>query len=91
MKLAFAGSDATKWTYTIMPFGPVIGPSTFIAFIHDVDLPWKNLTCSCGLTINKGTNTNIIVENILSWAKTSISALLYMKCQLRIDNCNNFL
>ena len=37
MKLAFAGPDATKWTYNVMPFGPVNGPSTFIAFIHDVD------------------------------------------------------
>jgi hypothetical protein len=36
-KLAFAGPDATKWTYNVMPFGPVNGPPTFIAFIHDLD------------------------------------------------------
>ncbi len=36
-KLAFAGPDATKWTYNIMPFGPVNGAPTFITFIHDVD------------------------------------------------------
>jgi hypothetical protein len=33
-KLAFAGPDATKWTYSVMPFGPVTGPTTFIVFIH---------------------------------------------------------
>jgi hypothetical protein len=31
-KLAFAGPNATKWTYNVMPFGPVNGPSTFISF-----------------------------------------------------------
>ncbi len=36
-KLAFAGPDATKWTYNVMPFGPVNGPATFIAFIHDME------------------------------------------------------
>ncbi len=82
MKLAFAGPDATKWTYTIMPFGPVNGLSTFIAFIHDVDSTRKNLARSCRLTIDKDTNTNIIVNNILSWAKTILSAMLYMECQL---------
>jgi hypothetical protein len=36
-KLAFQGTDAIKWTYTVMPFGPTNGPATFINFIHDVD------------------------------------------------------
>ena len=84
MKLAFAGPDATKWTYNVMPFGPVNGPSTFIAFIHDVDSTWKDLARSCGLTMDEDTNTNIIVDDILSWAKTLMSALLYMECQLRV-------
>jgi hypothetical protein len=84
MKLAFAGPDATKWIYTPMPFGPVNGPSTFIAFTHDIDLTWKNLAPSCGSTIDKDTNTNNIVDDILSWAKTLLSALLYMECQLNI-------
>ena len=84
MKLAFAGPDATKWTYNVMPFGPVNGPSTFIAFIHDVNSTWKDLARSCGLTMDEDTNTNIIVDDILSWAKTLMSALLYMECQLRV-------
>ncbi len=80
MKLAFAGPDATKWTYTVMAFGPVNGPSTFIAFIQGLDLTWKNLACSCGLTTDKNNNTNTIVDDILSWAKTLLSVLLYMEC-----------
>ncbi len=64
-KLAFAGPDATKWTYNVMPFEPVNGQATFNAFIHDVDSSWK-LACSYGVVIDKDTNTNIIVDNILS-------------------------
>ncbi len=76
-KLAFAGPDATKWTYNVMPFGPVNGPPTFIAFIH-VDSTWKDLACQNDVTIDKDTNTNIIVDDILSYAKTLSIAVLYM-------------
>jgi hypothetical protein len=64
-KLAFSGPDATKWAYNIMPFRPVNSTATFIAFIHDTDSPWKDLACSYGVTIDKDTKTNIIVDNIL--------------------------
>ena len=77
-KLTFAGPDATKWTYNVMPFGPINGPTTFIAFIHDVDATWKDLTRSCGLTIDEDLNTNVIVDDILSWAPTLRKALLYL-------------
>ncbi len=36
-KLAFQGTDAIKWTYTVMPFRPTNGPATFIQMIHDLD------------------------------------------------------
>ena len=65
-KLAFAGPDATKWTYNVMPFGPVNGPYNFISFIHDMALTWKSLAASCGISINKNTNTRTIVDDILS-------------------------
>jgi hypothetical protein len=42
-KLAFTGPNATKWTYNVMHFGPVNGPLTFSAFIHDMDGTWKDL------------------------------------------------
>jgi hypothetical protein len=88
-KLAFAGPDATKWTYNVMPFGPVNGPATFIAFIHDVDSRWKDLARSLGVTIDEDTNTNIIVDDILSWAKSLLIALIYMECQLRVCQSQN--
>ena len=88
-KLAFAGPDATKWTYNVMPFGPINGPSTFIAFIHNMDATWKDLAQSCGLTIDEDLNTNVNVDDILSWAATLKKALLYMECQLRVAQSQN--
>ena len=72
-----------------MPFGPVNGPATFIAFIHDMDSTWKALATELGLTINEDTNTNIIVDDILSWAFSEAAALLYMECQLRVCQSQN--
>ncbi len=88
-KLAFTGPNATKWTYNVMPFGPVNGPSTFIAFIHDMDSTWKDLACSGGLTINEDMNTTIIVDDIVSWAKQVNQALSYMECQLCVCRSQN--
>jgi hypothetical protein len=81
-KLAFQGSNATKWTYCVMPFGPTNGPATFINFIHNAGSQWKALAEKSGLVINNNTNTKIIVDNIFSLAKTINNALLYIKCQL---------
>jgi hypothetical protein len=88
-KLAFAGPNTTKWTYNIMPFGPVNGPSTFISFIHDMDGTWKDVARSLGLVINEDMNTRIIVNDIVSWARQADQALAYMKCQLRICQSQN--
>jgi hypothetical protein len=65
-KLAFAGPNATKWTYNVMPFGPVNGPSRFISFIHNMDGTWKDVDRSLDLVINKDMTTTIIVDNIVS-------------------------
>ncbi len=88
-KLAFVGPDATKWTYNVMPFVLVNGPATFIPFNHDFDSSCKELASSHGVHINKDTNTNIIVDNILSWAKSLMTACVYMECQLRISQSQN--
>jgi hypothetical protein len=72
-----------------MPFGPVNGPAMFIAFIHNVDSRWKDLAQLHGITIDKDTNTNIIVNNIVSWAKTYQTALIYMESQLRVCQSQN--
>ena len=39
--------------------------------------------------IDKDTNTNIIVEDILSWAKSLLIALIYMECQLKVCQSQN--
>jgi hypothetical protein len=88
-KLAFAGPDATKWTYNVMPFGPVNGPATFISFIHDMDSTWKDLAWKHGVMINKDTNTNVMVDDILSWVSSLVSALVYMECQLCVHQAWN--
>jgi hypothetical protein len=88
-KLAFAQPNAKKWTYNVMPFGPVNGPGTFIAFIHDVDSSWKELATLYGILINKDTNTSIIVDDILSWAKSLQIFLVYTECQRKICQLQN--
>jgi len=74
-KLAFQGPDAIKWTYVVIPFGPVNGPATFIAMIHNLNSVWKKVAKSQGLSIDDDTNTNIIVDDIFNWKKTFAKAL----------------
>jgi len=69
-KLAFAGPNCSKYTYLVMPFGPTNGPTSFIVFIHDLDVTWKTLAIEHNLTIDDTLNTKMIVDNIFSWAKT---------------------
>jgi hypothetical protein len=83
-KLAFQRSDAIKWTYNVMPFGPMNGPATFIAMIHDLESVWKEIAMMEGITIGHCINTSIIVNVILNWAKSFPQALKYIVCQLRI-------
>ena len=83
-KLAFAGPDCTKYTYTVMPFGPINGPVIFIVFIHDMNSTWNELARRRGLSLNTGTNTRVIVDDIFSWAQTFDNFLLYLECQLQV-------
>ncbi len=45
-KLVFAAPGAAKFTYDVMPFGPINGPTVFIILGHDVDSMWKVLATS---------------------------------------------
>ena len=65
-KLAFAGPNCTKYTYNVMPVGPVNGPVIFIVFIHDMDATWKELAKREGVVLNDGTGTRIIVDDFLA-------------------------
>jgi len=81
-KLAFQGPDAIKWTYTVMPFGPTNGHTTFISMIYDLDSQWKALATSVGITVGDETDTRIIVDDIVNHGPTIDISLLYMECQL---------
>jgi hypothetical protein len=83
-KLAFQGVDAIKWKYTVMPFGPTNGPATFINFIYDINSVWQKLATEKGVQINEDTNTKIIIDGIVSYAKQVQTVLVYMECQLII-------
>ena len=80
-----------KWTYEVVPFGPVNGPQMFNTFIHPMDSTWEDLAQSVGLTIYDNTNTRIITNNILSWDRILSTSLLYMECQLRVFLSQNLL
>ena len=88
-KLAFAGPNATKFTYCVMPFGPSNGPPIFIIFMHDMNGRWQSVATEAGVTINDDTNTNLIVDDCFSWALDLPTALLYMECQLRVCQSQN--
>jgi hypothetical protein len=84
-KLAFQGPDAIKWTCTVMPFGPMNGPATFITMIHNLERDWKSLAKDSGIKVGEAVDTSIIVNDILScWAMTFPQVLRYIECQLRI-------
>jgi hypothetical protein len=42
------------------------------------------LAATCGISIDKHTNTRIIVDDILSWAQIVSMVLAYMECQLLV-------
>ena len=83
-KLAFAGPNCTKYTYFVMPFGPVNGPVIFIVFIHDMDATWKDLASSRGIIFDARTGTRIVVDDIFSWAPTFDAFIKYLTCQLKV-------
>ena len=89
-KLAFAGPNSTKWTWRVMPFGPVNGPVIFIIFVHDMDGTWKAVAATRGLDLSSGKiGTRIIVDDIFSWADTFENFLAYLRCQLEVCRSHN--
>jgi hypothetical protein len=88
-KLAFQGPDATKWTYNVMPFGPVNGPAIFVEFMHDVDSTWKSLAQARSIDLNDSTNTRIIIDNVLSHATSFALAKRFIECQLIVAHSHN--
>ena len=88
-KLAFAGPKNTKYTYNVMPFGPVNGPVIFVIFIHDMDVTWNDLARTKGIVFNCGTGIRFIVDDIFSWAPTFEIFIKYLECQLEVCMSQN--
>ena len=65
-KLAFSAPYTQKYTYNVMPFGPINGPATFIIFAHDCQADWDGLAKACGIDVGGSTGTKIIVDDIHS-------------------------
>jgi hypothetical protein len=61
-----------------MPFGPTNGPATFINFIYNINSVWQRLATEQGVQIDEDTNTEIIIDDIVSYAKQVQTALIYM-------------
>ena len=68
-----------------MPFGPTNGLETFITFIHDLDSVWKKHARSNSIPIDDNTNTKIIADDIVSWARHLEYALAYMIHEMPIE------
>ena len=83
-KLAFAGPNARLYTWRVMPFGPVNGPTIFINLMLDINQEWQQLAISKGISIDEDTNTKLIVDDVFNHAKGESNAFLYMESQLYI-------
>jgi hypothetical protein len=88
-KLAFQGTDAMKWTYNVMPFGPTNSPATFINFAHNICSVWQEEARHRGVPVGDQDNTRIIVDDFVNWGKDLALALLYMRCQLMVCQAYN--
>ena len=89
-RLAFAGPNASMYTYRLMNFGPVNGPSIYIGMMFDMNFWWQTLAKSCGVEINEDANTKIIVDDFLNHAITEDVAFENILCQFKVDALRRF-
>ena len=88
-KLAFQGVDCLKWTYNVMPFGVMNGPSTFTIIIQDLNSTWQQLAESLGVEIGEDNNTRPIIDDLFSFTTTFQNFLIYLESQLRVSRSQN--
>ena len=70
-KLTLAGPRGTKFTYNVMPFGPVNGPVVLIIFIHDMDQTQKEVFTSRGISIDTSSAGLLLLNLPLSISSAS--------------------
>ena len=83
-KLAFAGPNATMYTYRVMPFGPANGPAIFIAMMFNLCAKWQQFSCSCGVIINNDNDNKIIKDDLFHHTLTEDISFIYMECIFEI-------
>ena len=83
-KLAFAAPFTRKYTFNVMPFGPVNGPATFVIFIHDCKADWDDLAIEKKVKDGNKVYTVIIIDDVHGCANSWDTALAYFRCQLEI-------
>jgi hypothetical protein len=88
-KLGFAGVDAIKWMYNVMPFRPVNRPPIFIMMMHGLDGTWKTVATSHGINVGKDADTRIIINDILNFCRSFKIALDYIECILQVCRLQN--
>ena len=84
IKLAFAGPDCSKYTYTVMPFGHVNDPVIFVLFICDLNSTYQDLAHNRSIIFDAKTGSTIIVDDIFSWDPPFEVAMAYMVCQFQV-------
>ena len=83
-KLAFAAPYTRKYTYNVMPFGPVNGPATFVVFIHDCKADWDDRAADRQLSLNEDVASTIIIDDIHGMARDWDKALSYLRCKFEV-------
>ncbi|MGH7955154.1 MAG: reverse transcriptase domain-containing protein [Gloeomargaritales cyanobacterium] len=82
-KLAFFAPDGKKYTFVVMPFGPMNGPATYTAMmtkLKDVwDLMYEDLK-----DVPIAWGTRIIIDDILLYSVDPEKLLSHFECVCRV-------
>ena len=84
-KLAFAGPDTDLYMFGVIPFGAVNGPEIFDLTAHDMNQDWQERVITKDVTIDRDTNTRLIVDSIFNHSKDIDLALIYVEAQLDVS------
>ena len=77
--------DADLYTLRVMPFGVDNGPEIFICTAHNINQDWQERATAKGITIDRDTNSRLIVDDIYNHAKDMDSVLICMEAQLEVS------
>eukprot|EP00956_Cyclotella_meneghiniana_P025128 scaffold51757_cov42-Cyclotella_meneghiniana.AAC.1 len=58
-------------------------------FMHDMQSRWNEIAAELGIDVARDAGDRLIVDDILSYARSFIIALAYLECQLRVCRAQN--